>query len=142
MRYLVGALCTALLSAATGCSQVFDFERAKRMLRRSPPPTAPALFAAPLADLPAPHGLRATSGELRRVPLRWDPLLAGDIAGYVVEGSDHPEGPFNQLVTLAGRLTTTHVDACIPPRLEPVGSGEGGKAERAVGGILMAGVVT
>jgi hypothetical protein len=131
MRFLTGALCLTLLSAATGCSQVFDFERAKRMLRRSPPPTAPALFAATLADLPAPHGLRATSGELRQVPLRWEPLLAGDIAGYVIERSASREGPFDQLATLAGPLTTTHVDACTPPPPALPAIGEGGQQDLA-----------
>ncbi len=112
MRFLVGPLCTALLIAAMGCSQVFDFERARRILRRSAPPTVPVRFEAQLADLPAPEGLRAASGELRRVPLRWEPLLAGDIAGYVVERAASREGAFEQRVTLGGRLTTTHVDAC------------------------------
>ena len=34
----------------------------------------PALHRSPHADLPSPEGLRAGSGELRSVPLKWDPL--------------------------------------------------------------------
>lgn len=36
-------------------------------------------------SLPAPDALRATSGELRRVALHWEPVLAREVAGYLVE---------------------------------------------------------
>ena len=39
-------------------------------------------------ELPVPRDPRASSGELRRVPLRWDPVLTGDVAGYRVERAE------------------------------------------------------
>ena len=34
-----------------------------------------------------PHAVRATSGQYREIPLRWDPVLVPGVAGYVVESA-------------------------------------------------------
>jgi len=79
-----------------------------------------------VADLPAPESLRAVSGELRLVPLTWEPLLLGDVGGYVVERAPSREGPFETLAQLSGRLATTYVDrdtAPVPPPVSAAPSG-------------------
>jgi fibronectin type 3 domain-containing protein len=68
------------------------------------------LAVEPAADLQAPEGLRAASGELRMVPLKWEPLLVGDVGGYVVERASERDGRFEQLARIPGRLTTTYLD--------------------------------
>lgn len=68
------------------------------------------LHESPPADLPSPEGLRATSGELRAVPLKWDPLLAGEVGGYSIERAFAREGPWQRVAAVIGRLTTVHVD--------------------------------
>ncbi len=72
----------------------------------------------PAADLAAPENLRATSGELRSVPLKWEPLLVGDVGGYLVERAAMREGPFERIAQIRGRLSTTYVDRDTIP-LEP-----------------------
>jgi fibronectin type 3 domain-containing protein len=62
------------------------------------------------ADLPAPEGLRAASGELRAVPLQWDPLLTPRVAGYAIERAPAAEGPFLRIGAVAGNPTTAFVD--------------------------------
>jgi len=106
----VGVLASACL--LTACASSLDLERARRMLSRPTPRALPvALQSGPATGaLPAPEGLRATSGELRMVPLKWDPVLTGTIGGYVIERSQHQEGPFERLTTVAGALTTTYLD--------------------------------
>ena len=87
-------LLAALAACAGGCG-----DRARRRGRapraagraRRRPPSAPARGRRP-RDLAAPEGLRAVSGELRSVPLKWDPLLTGDVGGYVVERAAAREG--------------------------------------------------
>jgi len=61
-------------------------------------------------DLQAPEGLRAVSGELRMIPLKWEPLLVGDIGGYVVERASERDGHFERLARIPGRLTTIYLD--------------------------------
>ena len=75
----------------------------------------------PGATLPAPEGLRTQSGEYRLIPLKWDPVLTGDVAGYVVERSPVADGPFLRLALLRGRGTLAHVDR----------GGDGGLADGA-----------
>jgi hypothetical protein len=77
---------------------------------RSPAPPPAPLEALPSAEIPPPEGLRAESGQLRTVPLKWDPRLTSDVAGYVIERAPTREGPFARLVSVAGRLTTFYVD--------------------------------
>ena len=72
----------------------------------------------PAVDLAAPENLRATSGELRAVPLKWEPLLVGDVGGYLVERAATREGPFERIAQTRGRLATTYIDRDTVP-LEP-----------------------
>jgi len=81
-------------------------------------PRAATFDAEPAADLPAPDGLRAISGELRIVPLKWEPVLVGDVGGYVIERASEREGRFEQRAKVAGRLTTTFVDRETVPSSE------------------------
>ena len=70
----------------------------------------PALAVDPPALLPAPEGLRATSGEYREIPLKWDPVLTGDVGGYLVEWATERDGPFAPLRAIEGRGELAHVD--------------------------------
>ena len=58
----------------------------------------------------APEGLRATSGEYRMIPLKWDPVLSGDVAGYLLEHANRAEGPFERLAIIEGRGRLAHLD--------------------------------
>jgi fibronectin type 3 domain-containing protein len=60
--------------------------------------------------LPAPDGVSAVSDQLRTVPLRWDPVISGDVGGYLLERAFAAEGPFTRVAVLAGRNTTLWVD--------------------------------
>jgi len=71
---------------------------------------SPALTADPPAPLPAPEGLRATSGEYREIPLKWDPVLTGDVGGYRLEWAAQRDGPFVPLRAIEGRGELAHVD--------------------------------
>jgi hypothetical protein len=92
------------------CGTTLDVDRARRWLDAPSDPEVPALAPPGSADLPSPRGVRATSGELRAVPLYWDPLLAGDVGGYAVERASAREGPFQYVAALAGRATTAYLD--------------------------------
>jgi hypothetical protein len=106
---LRAALC-ALCALAAGCASL-DLEAALQRLRLAPPASIPPpLRETPAAALLAVEGLRATSGELRAVPLSWDPLLIGDVAGYAVERADAREGPFERRAAVPGRAHTLFVD--------------------------------
>jgi fibronectin type 3 domain-containing protein len=59
------------------------------------------------------------SGELRKVPLKWDPLLAGDVGGYLVERAPTRAGPFARLAPIAGALATTYIDHITSAPEEP-----------------------
>ena len=105
-------LVTTLVLAGTGCQSALDTERARRFFEREPRPEVPELVevAEDEATLPVPGGLRATAGLLRRVPLRWDPVLDGDVAGYVVERAPGPEAAFQRVAVLPGRFRTLWID--------------------------------
>jgi fibronectin type 3 domain-containing protein len=91
------------------CSASLDLDRARRVLRPERSPAAPELVEAG-ADLPAPEGLRATSGELRAVPLQWDPLLTPGVAGYAIERSVAPDGPFVRMGAVVGNALPAYLD--------------------------------
>jgi fibronectin type 3 domain-containing protein len=86
-----------------------DVERARNVFRGAEEPTVPFLVEAP-AELPAPMGVRTVSGQLRAVPVKWDPLLTSDVSGYVVERSNQKDGRYQRIVALPGRFETTYVD--------------------------------
>jgi hypothetical protein len=65
-------------------------------------------------ELPVPRDPRASSGELRRVPLRWDPVLTGDVAGYRVERAEGEGEVWEPVATVPGRFGTTFVDGGDP----------------------------
>ena len=69
----------SLALALPACGVSLDLERARSLLRGPEEPAPPTLHESPPAQLPTPEGLRATSGELRSIPLQWDPLLRGDV---------------------------------------------------------------
>jgi hypothetical protein len=73
-------------------------------------PERPPLIEAPPADLPAPEGLRVTSGRYRVIPIQWDPLLLDEVGGYLIERSDQREGPFSRLDAVWGHGTMALVD--------------------------------
>jgi hypothetical protein len=71
---------------------------------------APVLTETQSADLPAPKGLRATSGAYRMIPLKWDPLLRGEIGGYLLERAAARDGPYEQLAAVWGRGAISYID--------------------------------
>ena len=94
----------------TGCTGTLDVEVARRWLDRPKAPTLPDFFEAAESTLPALEGLRATDGELRSIPLRWDPILAGEVGGYVVERAESPDGPFAKIAAISEPSRTIWTD--------------------------------
>lgn len=107
-RVVAGA--SVLLLALAACTSTLDVDRARRWLEPPAEPRVPKLATEATAELPAPEGLRATSGELRQVALRWDPMLSEQVAGYAIERSAAREGPFERIGAVAGRANTVWVD--------------------------------
>jgi len=107
-----GAAAAALAAGLLlcGCTAILDLDYARRLLRPARTPAVPALVEAG-ATLPAPEGLRAASGELRAVPLQWDPLLAPRVAGYAIERAPSAGGPFERIGAVSGNAATVFVDA-------------------------------
>jgi fibronectin type 3 domain-containing protein len=95
---------------ATACATSLDVESARRALELGERPALPELREDAPVALPAPEGLTATSGELRIVPLRWEPVASREVGGYVVERAFGAEGPFTRVAILVGRNTTLWVD--------------------------------
>ncbi len=67
------------------------------------------------SELERPQGLVAYSGELRAIPLEWEPVLVGQVGGYWIERSSEREGPFELLATVQGRLNTRYIDRSSQP---------------------------
>jgi fibronectin type 3 domain-containing protein len=99
-----------VLLASTGCASSLDVDRARRFFSGPEAPALPRLDPTPRADLPAPERLSATSGELRQVPLSWEPVMSGDVAGYAIERAEAPSGAFAFVGAVAGRTSTVYVD--------------------------------
>jgi hypothetical protein len=98
------------LASGLGCAAALDVERAREILVLERPPEPPVLSEAPPARIAAVEGLRTVSGELRTIPLRWDPVLAGDVGGYAVERATAAEGPYQRIAVVMGRFQTAHSD--------------------------------
>jgi len=105
-----GFACMLLALSTLGCASLLDVERLRETFVSERAPEPPVLSEAPPARLPAVEGLRAISGELRSVPLRWDPLLSGDVGGYAVERAVASEGPFERIAVRVGRFAISHHD--------------------------------
>jgi hypothetical protein len=111
MEWLARPLWIALaLALGTGCAGGLDFAGMQRTLANGARPATPALIEGSPIALPPPDGVSAMSGELRTVPLRWDPVIGGDVGGYIVERAFAAEGPFMRVAVLAGSNTTLWVD--------------------------------
>jgi fibronectin type 3 domain-containing protein len=104
------AVALALLLPCLGCAALLDVERLRGSFVNERPPEPPVLSEAPPARLAAVEGLRTFSGELRSIPLRWDPVLAGDVGGYAIERSTASEGPFQRIAVLMGRFEISYLD--------------------------------
>ena len=107
-RHSLGLALAAMVVA--GCTGTLDFEGARRWLDRPEAPTLPDFVETAESSLPAPEGLRATDGELRSIPLRWDPILEGEVGGYVVERAESPDGPFTKIAAIAEPSRTVWTD--------------------------------
>lgn len=101
--------CTSACATPTGEALLAALAQAPEEAPSEAPP-APPSPGEPMVDVRAPEGLVARSGELRAIPLRWDPLLLANISGYVIERAGEPEGPFVRVAELAGRTQTAWVD--------------------------------
>jgi fibronectin type 3 domain-containing protein len=114
----------ACLSA--GCGTALDLEGAARVLRSAEAPKRPLLRERPAADLAAPEGLRVVSGELRSIPIKWDPVLTGDVAGYVIERALREKGEFQRIGVVDDRFETSFVDrgADLAPKAQPGSSAD------------------
>jgi fibronectin type 3 domain-containing protein len=113
---------------ALGCATALDVEGITRAVNPERAPQAPALSDARPTRLAAPEGLRSRSGELRAIPLKWDPVLAGPVAGYAVERSLTKKNHFQRIATLPERFATSFVDrgTDLAPKATPGGrSGAG-----------------
>ncbi len=63
------------------------------------------------APLPGPPpAVRAYSRQPQQIPLAWRPSESEVAAGYVVERSPSPEGPYAIVARPAGRFATSYVD--------------------------------
>lgn len=109
-------LATVLAVALSlGCASSLDVERARALLRPADAAERPVLRRSPPADLPPPRTLRARNGTLRAIPLEWEPVLAGDVGGYLVERAPAGSESFRPLAAVAGRFHTVYVDRGAPP---------------------------
>jgi len=113
-RFLL-ALVLGLVTAA--CAPLAGTAAREPAADAEPPP----LVYDPPVELPAPEGVVATSGQYREIPLRWDPVLTPDMAGYLVESSLSLEGPFLPREVLPHRGSLAWVDRDGPD--SPLGDG-------------------
>ncbi len=70
----------------------------------------PVLLDSAASEVPPPSVVGASDGQLRAVPLRWDPVLASDVGGYVVERAPADSESFEPVATVRGRFTSAWVD--------------------------------
>jgi fibronectin type 3 domain-containing protein len=130
MRAAAAVLLVAAL-ALGACSTALDVERARELLAGPPREDIPVLTEAGANVLPAPEGVRATSGQLRTVPLVWDALVAG-ASGYVIERALGPAAPFERIAVVTDPFDTSFVDEGVDlVRKAPQASGTTGLGDGA-----------
>jgi len=93
-----------------GCANNLDVDRARALFGYKAALPAPPLQETPASDLAPVDGLVARSGELRQIPLGWEPVLSGDVAGYAVERAPQLQGPFQRVGSVMGRFSTVWLD--------------------------------
>jgi fibronectin type 3 domain-containing protein len=123
-RILSVHLLSCLALVCLGCVTVLDVEGIAQVLKPERPPETPALSNARSARLVAPEGLRARSDELRAIPLKWDPVLAGRVGGYVVErAASRKKADYQRVAILPERFATSFVDrgTDLAPKATPRG---------------------
>ncbi len=105
LRRVSALTCIALLcGGCTGLRQ--RGESAIDFLSRRPEPIATDRPA----DLIPPENLRVTSSENREISLAWNPVLVGDVAGYIITRSAVAEGPFQTVGRTRSRFGTVFTD--------------------------------
>ncbi len=118
---------TACALALGGCAgATLDIAGPGRVLRGNAPEPSRVLVESPPAELAGPTGIRATRGELREIALAWDPVLSGQVSGYVVERSLDEAGPFSRIAVLGDRFETGLLDRGFD--LAPKSPATGGEA--------------
>ncbi len=100
----IALLLPACASDDTRLARVWD------ALKQDQARPMPELREEPPANLPSPEGLRAASGELRTVPLKWEPLLSSEVGGYSVERALARDGHFERIAIVSGPTATTYLD--------------------------------
>jgi len=115
------------LALGLGCSTFVDVERARQLLRSREEPAFPILVEKRAPQLPAPREFAAISGQLRSIPLRWDPLLAGDVGGYVIERTPEKDERYRRIAVLPGRFASHYIDR--GDDLAPKRDRKGGRAD-------------
>lgn len=104
-RRRVAAAGLALAVAAQGCGELHP------RLEAALAPDAPDLVFDRDIDLPPPQGLRVTSNLDREIGLAWDPILVGDVAGYVILRSREAAGSYGPAGRTSSRFATVWVDS-------------------------------
>ncbi len=126
------ALVLLALASALGCATSLDLERVTQAIVPVGPEAAPALSETPNSALARVEGVRAVSGELGAIPLRWDASREAEVTGYVLDRAPHADGPFAFIATLSDRFRTVYVDRGLdlaPKRTAGQASGGLGHAE-------------
>lgn len=125
-------LATAALALAGCAGAALDLAGPGRALRGSAREPDRILVESPPAELVGPTGIRATRGELREISVTWDPVVSGQVAGYVVERSLDETGPFSRIAILNDRFETGLLDRGFDlAQKSPAAEGEAGLGDGA-----------
>lgn len=95
---------------ALGCSSALDLETMRSVLSGPERSDAPVLRETPPSSVAPPTGVRAVSGELREVPLAWDPPATPAQRGVVVERALAAEGPFERIAVVPEAWDASLID--------------------------------
>ena len=74
-------------------------------------PSKVELVFHPPSDLPAPERARVTSNEDRQIALAWNPVLVGDVAGYVILRALSPQDS-SPVFTISVKAPSASSEAC------------------------------
>jgi fibronectin type 3 domain-containing protein len=102
------------LAAFAGCASTAE-RAAERLFEREQ-----TLVYDRASNLLPPEGLRVTSNEDRQIALAWDPVLVGDVQGYVIlrasgTGSGTGNGDFERVGLTHSRFGTVFTDRGASP---------------------------